>query len=122
MKAEQKSLDDFAQVKARVKPVSVPRSREITRVLSRWPWLYGRAISIFRDAGLRELLDLLEPRYVLPTTTHAAQLIRKEHDHGVVRIKELLRNSAEFVALTTDIWTSKATRGYATTTVHFFSD
>ena len=79
-------------------------------------------MSIVHDAGLRELLDLLELGYVLPSTTHVAQLIRKERNNGVARIKELLRNSAEFVALTTDIWTSKATRGYATTTAHFISD
>lgn len=117
--SKQPSIASFAQAKtAKSRPLSVVRSREITKCLSRWMWLDGRPLSIVRDKGLKELFELIEPEYVLPSHTHVSALIRKDHEDGVTSLKELLK-SADHVALTTDIWTSKATQAFATTTAHF---
>ena len=119
---KQTDISVFAKTSspASSRPVSTVRQREITEVLSRWPWLDGRPISIVNDAGLRELLHYLEPGYSIPSTTHIAALIRKQHDDGLVAVKELL-SSVDHLSLTTDIWTSKATRSYATTTAHWIN-
>ena len=39
------SILKFTQAKASTKPISVGRSTEITKVLSRWTWLEGRPVS-----------------------------------------------------------------------------
>eukprot|EP00117_Sycon_ciliatum_P019179 scpid60827/ scgid5665/ Zinc finger BED domain-containing protein 4 len=102
----------------KIRPTSLPRSREITKILSRWTWLDGRPLSFVKDKGLKELLQLVEPGYSLPSDTHIACLVRKDHEDGLKILRKRLE-AADFIALTTDIWTSKATHAYATTTGHF---
>ena len=96
---------------------SIDTQREITKVLTRWTWLDMRPISIVRDQGLRELLGFIEPNYRLPSTTHVSALIRKDFEDG--RDTLTLQLCGHTIALTTDIWTSKATQSFATTTAHF---
>ena len=78
-------------------------------------------LNLFASHSLKELLQLLEPGYVIPSTTHVASLLRKQHDDGEQEVKRLVAR-ADYVALTTDIWTSKATQAYATTTAHFVDE
>ena len=76
-----------------------------------------RPISIVRDQGLRELLGFVEPNYRLPSTTHVSALIRKDfEDRKQALLSQLY---GQQIALTTDIWTSKATQSFATKTAHF---
>ncbi|XP_065891560.1 zinc finger BED domain-containing protein 4-like [Dysidea avara] len=77
-----------------------------------------RPISIVRDKGLTELLAFLEPNYRPPSTTHVSAQIRKDFEDGKAAVKKLLYDNTS-IALTTDIWTSRATQSFATTTVHF---
>ena len=44
-------------------------------------------------------------------------LIRKDFEDGKVAVKEQLCGNT--IAFTTDIWTSRATQSFATTTAHF---
>ena len=71
--------------------------------------------------SLKDLLNFLEPNYQLPSTTHVSALIRKDFDDGKAALSARL-HIASSIALTTDIWTSKATQAFATTTGHFFDD
>ena len=115
----QLSIRDFGKVQPRgSKPCSIDVQREITRILSRWPWLDMRPIAIVRDRGLKELLNFLEPNYQVPSTTHVSTLIRKTFEDGKAALSARLCGASS-VALTTDIWTSKATQAFATTTAHF---
>ena len=117
--AAQASLTKFVQAQPRsTKPCSSLVQHEITRILSRWPWLDMRPISIVRDQGLKELLRFLEPNYIIPSTTHVTSLIKKNFADGKGALSARLRQ-ADSLALTTDIWTSKATQAFATTTGHF---
>ena len=76
-----------------------------------------RPISIVRDQGLRELLGFVEPNYRLPSTTHVSALIRKDFEDGKQALLSQLYGQQ--IALTTDIWTLKATQSFATTIAHF---
>ena len=115
----QLSIRDYGKVQPRgSKACSIDVQREITRILSRWPWLDMRPIAIVRDRGLKELLNFLEPNYQVPSTTHVSTLIRKTFEDGKAALTARL-SGASSVALTTDIWTSKATQAFATTTAHF---
>ena len=79
-----------------------------------------RPIALVCDRGLAELLAFLEPNYVLPSATHVSSLIKKQFDDGKAALSTRLKDaSASGIALTTDIWTSKATQAFATTTAHF---
>ena len=73
------------------------------------------------DKGFRHLLYTFEPRYVPPsrktiTTKHFPQLYQSLKE----RISALV-HSATTVALTTDIWTSRANHGYTGLTIHHIS-
>ena len=96
---------------------TVDMQKEVTRLLAKWTWKDMRPISIVRDDGLKELLNFLAPKYKPPSTTYVTSLIRKDYLDGKAAITAKLRGNT--VALTTDIWTSKATQSFATTTAHF---
>ena len=56
----------------------------------------------------------------MPSTTHLNILIRKEFDDGKTALGVRFKNVvAGGLALTSDIWTSKATQAFATTTGHY---
>ena len=118
---QQSSILKYATVQARnTKPCPPEVQAEITRILSRWPWQDMRPISIVRDRGVRDLLAFLEPNYEVPSTTRVSTLIRKEFDDGKTALGVRLKNVvAGGLALTSDIWTSKATQAFATTTGHY---
>ena len=97
---------------------SVETQEEITRILTKWTWMDMRPISIVRDKGLNKLLAFLEPNYRPPSTTRVSVQIRKDFEDGKVAVKQQLHGNTS-VALTTDIWTSRATQSFATTTAHF---
>ncbi len=92
---------------------------KITHILSRWPWLDMRPIAFVCDRGLKELVAFLELTYQLSSTTHVSALIRKQFEDGKAALSMRLRGVSS-IALTTDIWTSKATQAFATMTGHFF--
>lgn len=78
-------------------------------------------LSIVEDKGFRKFVNGLDPRYVLPSRR---DLTRKHlpsmYDHAVKRLKDQLKE-ASYVSLTTDIWTSRQTRGFITVTAHYIS-
>ena len=77
-----------------------------------------RPISIVQDKGLIKLLTFLEPNYQPPSTTHVSARIREDFEDGKVAVKKQLHGNI-LIALTTDIWTSRSTQSFATTTAHF---
>ena len=120
-KAKQLSIIQFGKLrkgKSISKPCSVETREEITRILTKWTWKDMRPISIVRDKGLNELLTFLEPNYKPPSTTHVSARIRKDFEDGKAAVKRQLHDNSS-IALTTDIWTSRATQSFATTTAHF---
>lgn len=76
---------------------------------------------IVEDQGFLNLLKTLDPRYVPPSRT----IMRSSLPNKYKSTKEALEASLsaiKYVALTTDIWTSRQTEGYITVTCHFVSD
>ncbi|KAK3890989.1 hypothetical protein Pcinc_005154 [Petrolisthes cinctipes] len=78
-------------------------------------------LSIVEEEGFRELVTALDSRYTLPSRrelvrTHLPHLYQQERQ----RLHEEL-GSASYIALTTDIWTSRQTKGYITITAHYIS-
>ena len=116
----QLSIKQFGKGKLRNnQPCSVEEQKEITRILTKWTWKDMRPISVVRDKGVKELLSFLVPNYRPPSTTHVSTLIRKDYLDGKSVIVPQLQGN--IIALTTDIWTSRATQSFATTTAHFIN-
>lgn len=77
--------------------------------------------SVAEDKGFRKLVRGLDSRYVLPSRR---ELTRKHlpnmYDQAVKRLNNQLKE-ASHVSLTTNIWTSRQTRGFLTVTAHYIS-
>ena len=70
--------------------------------------------------GFKQLMNYIEPAYVVPSRTHITSIICKKYH----TIKEEMLSSVESilsVSLTTDIWTSRAVQAYITVTIHFIT-
>ena len=80
-----------------------------------------RPIAIVCDKGLKELLNFSEPNYHLPSTTHVSALTQNDFDDGKAALSARLP-VANSIALTTDVWTSKAMQTFATPTGHLVDD
>ena len=75
--------------------------------------------SVVDGAAFRKLLLVMEPRYVLPTRNHFANVVIPDL-YALTRdrvIKGL--TAANYVALTTDGWTSRSTESFITVTAHY---
>ena len=117
----QLSIKQFGKGRLRncSQPCSVEMQKEITRILTKWTWKDMRPISIVRYDGLKELLSFLVPNYRPPSTTYVSALIRKDFLDGRAVIVAQLQGN--MIALTTDIWTSRATQSFAMTTAHYIN-
>lgn len=77
--------------------------------------------SVVEDKGFKRLVSALDPRYELPSRR---ELVRNHlpsiYNQEVDRVKRELE-MINAVSLTTDIWTSRTTKGFITVTAHFIS-
>ena len=113
---DQESITKFATCLPSAHRVcSEVAQRAITDRLAAWCWINLRPLNIVRDQGLRDVLQYMEPGYRPPSRTHVAKLVRARHQQGLELAKSALSTGVSGVALTTDIWTSKATQAFATT-------
>ena len=78
-----------------------------------------RPIIIVECEGFRSLLSYLEPGYTLPSRKNFVNDINRKFEICQDKLKARLESEALCVSLTTDIWTSMATKAYLTVTVHY---
>ena len=65
------------------------------------------------------MIHVLDPKYDMPGRSHFSEkVIPKLYDDTKSKVSQELKK-AEFIALTTDSWTSRATQSYNTVTAHF---
>ena len=118
--AAQAMMTDFA-AKLGTKTCGSAQAESITNLLINWVTSNMRPLSILSDSGLQSLLRHLEPGYTIPSRTFVASAVAKRHEEGKAELRALLK-SVPAVAVTTDAWTSKAVRSFATYTVHFLNN
>nr|XP_055065281.1 E3 SUMO-protein ligase ZBED1-like [Misgurnus anguillicaudatus] len=80
-----------------------------------------RPLSMVEDKGFRDMISTFNPKYNLPSRTYFTQLMEKKHRDITEKLKAVLKQT-EYVALTTDIWTSVATEAYLGVTCHFLGE
>ena len=78
--------------------------------------------SIVEDKGFQDFLKVIDPKYVPPSH----RITMREHlptlYQGAMEELQHQLSKIEYCAITTDIWTSRATMGYVTVTCHFLTD
>ena len=77
--------------------------------------------TINEGEGFRQLINLLEPAYHIPSWRTITRLVETRYEE---RKQELLKelSTAERVAQTTDCWTALTAESYITITCHYISD
>lgn len=77
-------------------------------------------LSIVESSSLRNLLHLMDPRFVVPSRNHLKKLLFSKFDEVRTNQKKQLEfpNCSRF-SLTVDTWTSAATQSYLAVTAHF---
>ena len=102
-----------------VRKCSAERATTITRLIAEFVARDLRPLSIVCGNGFRQLLNTIESGYQVPSHTHITTICRQ-----IFQTKEELRETLKgqtYVALTTNIWTSRATQAYVTITAHFIT-
>lgn len=105
-----------------VRPVSLPRQHKINDLILNMIIKDLQPLTIVEDRGFRELINGLEPSYVIPSrfTFTNSFLPQKYEKKG--KLHSLLSKSLS-VALTTDGWTAQYSQAsYISYTAHFISD
>ena len=80
-----------------------------------------RPINFVNGAGFRQLMQVAEPGYTVPSKTHITTLLRKKYEDGVSRLNSILLR-AQGLAFTMDLRTSKAIEHYMTVTAHHIDE
>ena len=118
---KQSTLEGLAE---RKKPLSPdhPRAKELTYRLAVMIAIDLQPFSIVEDVGFRQPVAALEPRFFLPSRRYLSEVVIPEV-HAKVKhgITELLQ-SAKYISLTTDIWTStNCHHSFLSLTAHFIA-
>lgn len=95
------------------------RAKQITRAIGVFIATDLRPFSVVDQPGFKKMIDVLEPRYSVPTRQHFSEKIIPELYAETRRDIELAIAKADHIAITTDGWTSRATVSYNTITGHF---
>lgn len=79
-------------------------------------------ISFVENEGFRELISHLEPRYTIPSRkTFGKKILIQMYEEEVNMLRGELMD-VQFVAVTTDMWTSIANTDFMSVSVHFFNE
>ena len=85
-------------------PCSAERAGAISERVTRMIIKDLRPIIIFSGEGFRDLMAFMEPEYRLPSTTHFTHLIEQRYEVVKEKMRGILQNCADSVAITADIW------------------
>ena len=101
---------------------SSPRWSEITNAVCSFVAKDMQPYSTVNDHGFRQLLQVLEPRYVIPDRKSlATKYMPALYDQEKTRVEQKVKVVENF-SLTTDIWTSRAKHAYTSLTIHYIDD
>ena len=100
---------------------SSQRAAAITKQAAAFVALYLRPLRVVEGIGFKQLMNYIEPGYIVPSRTRVMSICQKKY----TTIKEELLSSLQSISnvvLTTDIWTSRTVQSYLTVTVDFITD
>ena len=107
-------------VRPSVKRCSLARSKEINTAIADFVVLDLRPIAVVKGCGFNKLLTCLEPGYTVPSRMFVINSLKQQYSIMKQKLQESL--SIRNLAITSDIWASRATEAYMTITAHYISD
>lgn len=99
-------------------PMNSKRAKEVTAAIANFICKDLRPYCVVENDGFRELMHVVEPRYVIPSRQYFSQTCIPALYSEVKAHVQLSLQSADRIALTTDGWTSCSTQAYVTITSH----
>lgn len=104
------------------RPISINRQKDLNKSLINMITTDLQPFSIVDDKGFKKFVSDLNSNYVLPSrTTLTRQLLPQAYECRLEEVKAEV-STAEYIALTTDTWTSRATESYIAITAHFIDN
>ena len=103
-----------------VKRCSLAHIKEINTAIAGFVVLDLRYIAVIDGCGFNKLLTCLEPGYTFPPRTFVRNSLKQRYSIMKQKLQE--SRSVRKLAVTTDIWTSRATEAYMTITAHCIND
>lgn len=95
--------------------------KEIDELIIEWIVKDMMPLSAVESKTFKKLIHRLDPKYELPSRREVGRTLLPDlYNREVERVRKELEK-ANHVALTTDLWTSRQTKGYITVTAHFIS-
>jgi len=108
----------------RQKPYSTdsPRYKEITNAIAQMIAFDFQPFSVVEDEGFKRLLQVLDPRYQIPSRKHFSEtVIPKMYEEMKAKVKACI-DPIPFIVFTTDCWTSRAVDSYISLTAHYIDE
>ena len=103
-------------------PNDHPTARKITILIGEMMALDCQPFSIVEDQGFVSLLNQLQPHYKIPSRKYFLTTLIPELYAKCNETVEKILQSQKFVALTSDIWSSRGHDSVISFTAHFITD
>lgn len=101
---------------------SCPRWKSLTNAVCQFLAQDLVPIDTVNDAGFRRMLNVFEPRYVLPDrTTFSRHYLPDLYQKERAKVTEQIALGLKYFAITTDCWSSRANHSFMSLTVHYIS-
>ncbi|XP_047144447.1 zinc finger BED domain-containing protein 4-like [Hydra vulgaris] len=82
----------------------------------------NQPVSIVENPGFKRLLQFLEPRYTIPSRKYFSTIEIPNIYQKVLSKIRFLAEKADYVSITTDMWSSTANVDYMSLTAHFLTE
>ena len=93
------------------------RATRITELIAEMVARDLHPLSVVEGGGFRQLVNLIEPNYQVPSRPHIRSVCQKLY--ASMKEKLLVTLQSHYVAFTSNLWTSQAVQAYLTVTAHF---
>ena len=123
-KAKQLTISDSYD-RTRVWDINDARSRHIHQKIGEMIAFDFQPFSVVDDRGFRSLLNVLEPRYILPSRRYITDTVLPQIHKGIIsKVEaELSLTNVESFSFTTDIWSSEISNdSMISLTAHWITD
>lgn len=97
------------------------RHKEITCAILHYICKGMTPVYAVEKGSFRDLVKVLDPRYVMPSRKHFSKVeLPRLYNECRAEVEKDVRSVVHY-ALTTDLWTSRATQPYMSVTIHYIS-
>ena len=96
-----------------------PQCQKLDTALVAMVTLDIQPLSVVEDTGFRKFVQALDPRYLPPSRRTMTRSLLPDVYESVRSVLSEELASVQYVALTSDLWTSRQTLGYITVTCHY---